>query len=202
MNHMNETPVDVKRSFALKVARGMFQPIARHLRQDIAEDRLAEGIAMTFELYAKNAAEGRVIPDAVLVQACHMRAIDLSRRVAGSQGGQPKRDAYDPRNYTDGKLGSSAWTPAARIWRGSPAWASTSPARRTPRAGWRQRWTSSAGSGHSMARTGSRWRSGRPARPSTRLARRAARASTGRATGFAARIRAGERAGVEPYVAA
>ena len=57
-----------------------------------------------FELYAKNAAEGRVIPDALLVQACHMRAIDLSRRVAGSQGGQPKRDAYDPRNYHDGKL--------------------------------------------------------------------------------------------------
>jgi hypothetical protein len=104
MNHMNETPVDVKRSFALKVARGMFQPIARHLRQDIAEDRLAEGIAMTFELYAKNAAEGRVIPDAILVQACHMRAIDLSRRVAGSQGCHPKRDAYDARNYTDGKL--------------------------------------------------------------------------------------------------
>jgi hypothetical protein len=38
------------------------------------------------------------------VQACHLRAIDLSRRVAGSQGGHPKRDAYDPRNYTDGNL--------------------------------------------------------------------------------------------------
>jgi len=29
-----------------KVARGMFQPVARHLRTDIAEDRLAEDIAM------------------------------------------------------------------------------------------------------------------------------------------------------------
>ncbi len=106
MNEINETAitVDVKHSFALKVARGMFNPVARHLRHDIAEDRLAEGIAMAFELYAKNAAEGQVIPDAVLVQVCHLRAIDLSRRVAGSQGGHPKRDAYDPRNFTDGKL--------------------------------------------------------------------------------------------------
>jgi hypothetical protein len=101
---MNETPVDVKRSFALKVARGMFQPIARHLRQDIAEDRLAEGIAMTFELYKNSVEKGQPLSDAILVHACHLRAIDLSRRVAGSQGGHPKRDAFDPRNYTDGKL--------------------------------------------------------------------------------------------------
>ena len=46
MHQMNETAlaVDVKRSFAPKVQRGMFRPVARHLRADIAEDRLAEGI--------------------------------------------------------------------------------------------------------------------------------------------------------------
>ena len=104
MNEINETPVDVKRSFALKVARGMFQPVARHLRTDVAEDRLAEGIAMAFEMYKNSVEKGQPLPDAILVQACHLRAIDLSRRVAGSQGGHPKRDAYDPRNYADGKL--------------------------------------------------------------------------------------------------
>jgi hypothetical protein len=106
MNQMNETAiaVDVKRAFAAKVARGMFQPVARHLRSDIAEDRLAEGIAMTFELYARNATQGRILPDAVLVHACHLRAIDTSRRVAGAGGGQPKRDVFDERNYTAGKV--------------------------------------------------------------------------------------------------
>ena len=151
MNEIDEIPIDVKRSFALKVARGMFNPVARHLRQDIAEDRLAEGIAMTFELYAKNAAEGRVIPDAILVQACHMRAIDLSRRVAGSQGCHPSATPTTRATTPTASSSSSASTPAARIWRGSPASASMSPARRTRRAGWRRRWTSSAGSGHWMA---------------------------------------------------
>jgi hypothetical protein len=96
--------VDVKRSFAAKVQRGMFQPVARHLRTDIAEDRLAEGIAMTFELYAQSVARGRPLPDAILVHACHMRAIDLSRRVAGAGGGHPKRDVFDPRNFYAGKV--------------------------------------------------------------------------------------------------
>jgi len=106
MDDTNETGtmVDVQRTFAAKVRRGMFNPVARHLRTDIAEDRLAEGIAMTFELYKTSVERGDPLPDALLVHACHMRAIDLSRRVAGSQGAHPKRDAYDPRNFTDGKL--------------------------------------------------------------------------------------------------
>ena len=104
MNQTNEIVVDVKRSFAAKIQRGMFNPVARHLRTDIAEDRLAEGIAMTFELYKNSVEKGEPLSDAILVHACHLRAIDLSRRVAGSQGGHPKRDAFDPRNYTDGKL--------------------------------------------------------------------------------------------------
>jgi hypothetical protein len=106
MNEMNETAlaVDVKRSFAAKVARGMFLPVARHLRSDIQEDRLAEGIAMAFELYAKSVADGHPVTDAILVHRCHMRAIDLRRRVAGAAGAHPKRDVYDERNYTAGHV--------------------------------------------------------------------------------------------------
>jgi hypothetical protein len=59
MNQNTETMVDVKRAFAAKVARGMFNPVARHLRSDIAEDRLAEGIAMAFELYKNSTAQGQ-----------------------------------------------------------------------------------------------------------------------------------------------
>lgn len=33
-----------------------------------------------------------------------MRAIDLSRRVAGAGGVHPKRDVFDPRNDTDGRV--------------------------------------------------------------------------------------------------
>jgi hypothetical protein len=115
MNENNETAlaVDVKREFASKVRRGMFSPVARHLRTDIAEDRLAEGIAMAFELYAKSVAKGEPLADAILVHACHLRAIDLSRRVAGSQGGHPKRDVFDPRNYNDGKV--EVWSLDAQI---------------------------------------------------------------------------------------
>jgi hypothetical protein len=106
MNPMNETAlaVDVTQSFALRVQRGIFKPVARHLREDLVEDRLAEGIGMAFEQYANRAARGEVMSDAVLVMACHLRAIDLSRRLVGACGAQPKRDVYDERNYKDGTV--------------------------------------------------------------------------------------------------
>jgi len=68
------------------------------------EDRLAEGIGMAFEQYVTRAAEGLVMPDAVLVRACHLRAIDLTRRLAAADGAQPKKDVYDERNFKDGHV--------------------------------------------------------------------------------------------------
>jgi hypothetical protein len=94
----------VSNAFAAKVRAGMFNPVARHLREDLVEDRLAEGIGMAFEQYLARAAEGRVMPDALLVQACHMRAVDLSRRLAGAGGAQPKRDVMDERNFKEGRV--------------------------------------------------------------------------------------------------
>jgi hypothetical protein len=96
--------VSARDRFADKVARGIFKPVGRHLREDIREDRLAEGVALTFEMFARSAERGLVIDDALLVHHCRLRAIDLSRRVAGADGGQPKRDVLDERNYTDGTL--------------------------------------------------------------------------------------------------
>jgi DNA-directed RNA polymerase specialized sigma24 family protein len=42
--------------------------------------------------------------DALLVRACHMRAIDLGRRLAGAQGARPRSDVYDERNYNAGRV--------------------------------------------------------------------------------------------------
>jgi hypothetical protein len=82
----------------------MFAPVARHLREDLVEDRLAEGIGMAFEQYVNSVAEGRPMEDALLVRACHMRAIDLGRRLAGAQGARPRSDVFDERNYAAGRL--------------------------------------------------------------------------------------------------
>ena len=96
--------VDAKQRFADKVRRGIFGPVARHLREDLAEDRLAEGVGMAFEQYVRSAAEGRPMPDALLVRACHMRAIDVGRRLAGADGVRPKQDVYDERSFAAGHV--------------------------------------------------------------------------------------------------
>jgi len=95
---------DVRRNFADKVERKMFAPVARHLREDLVEDRLAEGIGMAFEQYVRSAARGRTMPDAVLVRACHVRAIDLGRRLAGADGARPVQDVYDERAFHSGHV--------------------------------------------------------------------------------------------------
>ena len=95
---------DVRRAFADKVERQMFAPVARHLREDLVEDRLAEGIGMAFEQYVRSAAKGRRMPDAVLVRACHLRATDLGRRLAGAAGARPIQDVYDERAFNAGHV--------------------------------------------------------------------------------------------------
>ena len=59
---------------------------------------------MAFEQYVHSVAEGRPMDDALLVQACHMRAIDLGRRLAGAQGARPRGDVYDERKYNAGHV--------------------------------------------------------------------------------------------------
>lgn len=98
------TATDVKEMFEEKYRRGIFQAVARHLRGDLVEDRLAEGVAMAFVQYKENAARGHVMADAVLVHACHLRAIDVGRRVAGSQGARAKGGVLDERNYKEERV--------------------------------------------------------------------------------------------------
>lgn len=95
---------DVRALFAEKIERGIFRPVARHLREDLVEDRLAEGVGMAFAQYVRSCDRGAPMSDALLVQACHLRAIDLGRRLAGADGAQPKRDVMDERNYKTGHV--------------------------------------------------------------------------------------------------
>jgi hypothetical protein len=98
------TTADVRASFEEKVKSGLFAPVARHLRDDLVEDRMAEGLGLVYVQFARSVTKGEPMTDALLVQACHMRAIDLSRRLAGAGGSQPKRDVMDERNYKSGKV--------------------------------------------------------------------------------------------------
>ena len=96
------TTSEIRNAFNDKVRRGMFSPVARHLYVD-TEDRLQEGIALTWAWYSPAAQRGHAPDDALLVHHCHVRAMDLSRQLA-SDGTQRKRDALDPRNSLDGTL--------------------------------------------------------------------------------------------------
>ncbi len=96
------TDIDINDLFAQKVARGIFDPVARHITGNDREERLAEAVAMTFELFARKARAGVLLDDALLVHHCRLRAVDLGRQLV--HGGQRKRDVMDPRNYHQGRV--------------------------------------------------------------------------------------------------
>ena len=89
---------DTRRAFDEKVRAGIFNPIARHLHEEIREDRLAEGIAFAWKLYKTH--DGNV-DTALLVHHARLRACDVSRNVAG---GYKKNDVLDARGIVAGKV--------------------------------------------------------------------------------------------------
>src|SRR5512138_3785705 len=96
------TTEEIREQFEMKVRAGIFRPVLRHITGNDPEERLAEAVAMTFELYARKAKAGVLLDDAVLVHHCRLRAIDLGRQFV--KGGQRLRDAMDPRNFHRGRL--------------------------------------------------------------------------------------------------
>lgn len=88
--------------FDQKVRAGIFRPVIRHVTGNDPEERLAEAVAMTFEMFQRYALRGVLLPDAILVHHCRLRATELGR--AFVRGGQRKRDVLDPRNYHEGRL--------------------------------------------------------------------------------------------------
>lgn len=96
------TNEEIREQFEKKVRAGIFRPVIRHITGADPEERLAEAVAMTFELYWRKARAGVLLDDALLVHHCRLRAIDLGRHFV--KGGQRARDVMDPRNYTRGRV--------------------------------------------------------------------------------------------------
>ena len=101
------TRQELNERFDQKVRSGMFRPILRHLTdENTAEDYLQDAVCQTWQLYCRNAEQkGKILDDALLVHACRLRAVDLSRRFVGSDGAQNRcQDVLDKRPYRDGKI--------------------------------------------------------------------------------------------------
>jgi hypothetical protein len=99
----NPNLADIRRTFEDKIKAGMFRHVERHLHEDIREERMQEALGLTWRLYADRAQRGEILDDALLVHACKLKAIDLSRHVVECDY-QPLRDVLDLRNYLAGRV--------------------------------------------------------------------------------------------------
>ena len=98
------TQEQITTQFAAKVARGIFNPVARHLKGPEAEDRLQEGLALTYESYRHYILDhGKVLEDGILVHSCRQRAVDLTRHFVKTDY-QPRRDVLHPLNFKNGQV--------------------------------------------------------------------------------------------------
>jgi hypothetical protein len=97
-------PTDLRGEFENKIRRGIFNPVARLLPEDVREDRLQDAIAQTWAMYERYAERGEILDDAILVHSCGLRATDSSRYYVPCDGYQRKRDALDPRNFMAGHV--------------------------------------------------------------------------------------------------
>jgi len=87
--------------FSRLMRKGAFNSIRRFITGADADDRLAEGIAMSFEAALRKADQGVLMDDALVVHSARLRAIEIRRQFV--KGGQPRRDALHRANYTDGR---------------------------------------------------------------------------------------------------
>ena len=97
-------PTNLRGEFEKKIRRGIFNPVARFLPEDVREDRLQDAIAQTWAMYERYAERGELLDDAILVHSCGLRATDASRHYVPCEGYQRKRDALDPRNFMEGHV--------------------------------------------------------------------------------------------------
>lgn len=91
----------VQQQFSALMQKRAFEPIRRFLTGADADDRLAEGIAMTYETALRKAQQGVKMDDALIVYAARLRAVEIRREFV--KGRQPRRDALHRANYTDGR---------------------------------------------------------------------------------------------------
>ncbi|MEI7705687.1 MAG: hypothetical protein WCK73_13940 [Deltaproteobacteria bacterium] len=91
----------VNEQFSRLMRKGAFNPIRRLITGPDADDRLAEGIAMSFEAALRKAEQGVQMDDGLIIHAARLRAIEIRRQFV--KGGQPRRDALHRANFTDGR---------------------------------------------------------------------------------------------------
>ena len=85
---------------------GALGSCAKELRARLdrdVDDRMQEGMALTWKPYREQAEHGRELEPALLVHACRLRTQDLSRTLANDRR-QQLRDAYDPRTQLAGRV--------------------------------------------------------------------------------------------------
>lgn len=79
-------PTNIHREFENKIRRGIFNPVARFLPEEVREDRLQDAIAQTWAMYERYAERGELLEDAILVHSCGLRATDPSRHYVPCDG--------------------------------------------------------------------------------------------------------------------
>jgi hypothetical protein len=86
-------------AFEQKYRRGMFNPVKRFLtNQPDPEDRFADAVAQAWHMYTRYALEkDTILDDALLVNGCRLRAIDLGHRFVPGRG--RRRDAMGESAY-------------------------------------------------------------------------------------------------------
>ena len=93
----------IQAEFSVKIQRGIFNPIRRHLSATAtANDRFEEGVAQTWKYYADRSARGLEPEDAILVTHCHRRATDMRRTLVGAEG-RHRKCPLAPRSFQTGK---------------------------------------------------------------------------------------------------
>lgn len=92
----------VQQQFSALMQKGAFEPIRRFLTGADADDRLAEGIAMTYEAALRKAEQGVAMDDALVVYAARLRTVEIRREFV--KGRQPRRDVMCHANYVDNKV--------------------------------------------------------------------------------------------------
>lgn len=95
MRDNTPSTVDARGRFHAIVASGALKACERHVAGAYdSDERIAEGLAMTWDWYRKQIALGRE-PDLALVRhCCRMRMIDRSHRFAPCDGARWSRDVY------------------------------------------------------------------------------------------------------------
>ncbi|HEY3358318.1 MAG TPA: hypothetical protein VGQ83_34030 [Polyangia bacterium] len=92
---MPTVSVAARAQFEALVRRGVFRPCERFVcRAHDAEDRVAEGLARTWQWFAQQAALGRVPDLALVVFVCRLRMVDRSHRLSSGDHSHWRLDVY------------------------------------------------------------------------------------------------------------